>query len=335
MLGQSVHLQEKFRETKARALWIDVARVAATLLIVLYHMSSSLFSPAACPAFLRVLGDCFASAGGPLVFFFFVSGYFTPKDLCWQKRLRRMTMLMLSYIVWNILYAAGLNDEVTVSRIFGFLGHPCADYPLWYLFALVELLLLHALARRFLLLVGCCMLALILYGQGWIVPLDKYLVVPSPLFVLAFIAGSGCAHISPDKLKMIFLYGLPVIVVIVLLRISEEVQAFAAACLLLSLGSVFQCCWKKGACVVAELASVSFLCYAIHAGVILGGSMIFARFCPAFLESGIVYSLMPLCIYAASVVMYNCMRKWLPGLLSVLAYSGRLGWLEKVLSSKV
>lgn len=33
-----------------------------------------------------------------------------------------MTMLMLSYIVWNILYAAGLNDEVTVGRIFVFWG---------------------------------------------------------------------------------------------------------------------------------------------------------------------------------------------------------------------
>ena len=246
-----------------------------------------------------------------------------------------MVMLMLAYIVWNILYAAGLNDEVTVSRIFGFMGNPCADYPLWYLFALVELLVLHALARRYFLLLGCCMLSLILNGQDWIVPLDKYVVVPSPLFVLAFIAGSCCAHISPDKLKMIFLFGLPLFAIIAFWRISEDVHAFASACLLLSVGSALQCCWEKGARVVAGLASASFLCYAIHAGVILGGSMIFARFCPPFLESEIVYSLMPLCIYAASVVMYNCMRKWLPGLLPVLAYSGRLGCLEKVLSSKV
>ena len=314
-----------------RAIWVDVARVLATLLIVLYHMPSSAFNVDSCPVFLRFIGDCFGSAGGPLVFFFAVSGYFTPPELRWGKRLRRIVMLLTVYMVWNGLYATGLNDERTFIRIFGFMGNPCADYPLWYVFALVELLIVQCVVRRFLPLMVLVLLGLVLYGQGWLVPIEQYVTIPAPFYALAFFVGSCCSRIPLERLRKSFLYGLPLFAVLAVMLEPSEIHAFVAACLLLSVGSLLQCCWEKGARFVANLAPAAFLCYTIHAGIILGSSVLLARFCPSLLASDVLYGILPFCIYALSVVLYQGMRKWTPALLPIAAYSGHPEWLDRIL----
>ena len=110
-----------------------------------------------------------------------------------------------------------------------------------------------------------------------------------------------------------------------------------SAALLLSFGGALQAIWPRCAAWIAWLAPASFLCYAVHAGVILGGSQILDKFFPEALDSGLVYGLFPMLIYAGSVAGFAGLKRYIPRLLPALAYSGRVAavdWLIVRLSRR-
>lgn len=316
-----------------RAVWVDVARVIATLLIVVYHMPSSCFSKSTEPEVIQVIMDFFGRAGGPLLFFFFLSGYFTPFRLLWEKRLKRMIMLMLVFVVWNCLFACGLRDELSFARIFGLMGNPCADYPMWYVVALVELLLIQALGVGGSVLVFLGAIGCVIWNQNsWPFPLQEYVMVPSPLFVVGFMVGCLSSVCRIEVLRRVFLGAAPAFVLIYTCHLSPMVDMAMSAGLLLSFGGVLQAVWPRCAVWIAKLAPASFLCYAVHAGAILGGSLILAKFFPEALDSGLVYGLFPVLIYAGSVAGFAGIKRYTPRLLPALAYSGRVAAVDGVLA---
>lgn len=317
--------------TKARAIWVDVARVIATVLIVAYHVPCSSFASHAHPEIWQDIKAFFVVPGGILILFFFLSGYFSPMDMGWGKRLRRVVMLLLAYVVWNSLFSLGLRDEWSFARVFGFGGLPCADYPMWYVWTLALLILWQGLGRVCVYLLGVFSLVCIFgLGNHWPVAVHEYITVPSPVFTASFVVGCLLSPVRIQLLQKVFLYCFPVFLLVCMLPLPQDFAGPVAAALVLSAGSLFQSLWLRGAACFASLASASFLCYAVHAGVLVGLSQILSYTFPAALGAQWLAGLLPFAIYGGSVVVLALMRRYTPILLPLLAYSGRLGWLDKL-----
>ncbi len=319
-------------EDKRRVVWVDVGRVLATVLIVGYHMPSSEFPATSEPLVWSCVKNFFCGAGGPLLFFFVLSGYFAPKSIS-SKWMHRIVMLLAAYVAWNCIFAFGLRDEVSLSRIFGLNGKICADYPMWYVLALAELILCQLLGR-----IGIYILGVVAcwsywqLGTEWPIPVRDYIIVPNPQYVVAYVLGYVCSCVSLARIQRVFLYGAPVLLLVRIFDLPAGMHETLSAGLLLSAGSMLQVALPCVARWVAALAPAAFLCYAMHAGVILGCSMLLVRFSPQVAASPLFYGLLPFVIYAASMLAMVFMRRYTPALLPLLAYSGRLGWLEKLLN---
>ena len=158
---------------KKRMVWLDIARVLATLLIVLFHVPSSDFFRGAFPHEPAwYLLHFYGSAGAVIAFFFAISAYLTPVRPNLRKVASKVAALAIPYILWNLICAPGLRDEPSLGRIFG-LGSPdalCADYPLWFVRDLIFLLLLLPLYERFSALVVAASALLILFPQARFMP---------------------------------------------------------------------------------------------------------------------------------------------------------------------
>ena len=317
-----------------RAEWLDVARVVATLGIVFYHMNSCHISPSAQPELVAGAKALLGVPGGVLAFFFVVSGYFCKPDMPVGKWVKRIVMLLVGYVVWNLLYAPGLNAEPTLGRIFGVgcAGAVCADYPLWYIRALILMMLVLPLFRRCVWLYALLGLAGTVWGNSWHCDWLESIPFPAPFSVLMFAAGSLFSCVSLPKMRRFFLYTAPVwaagCAVIHWGGLSlPYLHLLSAALLLLSLGALLAMVPRVG-CFIAKCADASYLCYAAHAGTLLAISMVLQRYLPDACNSSGVYCLLPFAVYAACVAAMRLMRAHAPWLLPWLAHEGKLPFLK-------
>ena len=317
-----------------RAEWLDVARVLATLGIVFYHMNSCHILPSAQPGLIAGAKAFFIVPGGLLAFFFMVSGYFCKPDMPVGKWLRRVVMLLVGYVVWNLLFAPGLHDEVTFGRIFGLgsAGAVCADYPLWYIRALILMMLVLPLFRRCIWLYVLFALAGTLWGNSWHCAWLAAVPFPDSFSVLLFAVGSMFSYVPLQRLSRFFFFSAPVWAAACATLYwggfqLPEVHQVCAAFLLLSLGCVLAKVPKLGS-FITKGADASYLCYAVHAGALLLIGTLLSKYMPQACSSSWVYCLLPLAVYAGCAVAMKLMRGYTPWLLPWLAHAGKLPFFK-------
>ncbi len=317
-----------------RAEWLDIARVVVTLGIVFYHMGSCYISSSAQPELVAGAKSLLSVPGGLLAFFFMVSGYFCKPGMPVGKWVRRIVMLLVGYVVWNLLYAPGLNDEPTLGRIFGLgsAGAVCADYPFWYIRALIMMMLVLPLFRRCIWLYALLGLAGTVWGNSWHCAWLEGIPFPSPFWVLMFAAGSLFSCVPLPKMRCFLLYTAPVWVAGCAVfdwgTFSLPcLHQLSAALLLLSLGTLLAMVPRVGG-FIAKGADASYLCYAVHAGALLAISILLQRYLPAACASRWVYCLLPFMVYAGCVAAMRLMRAYAPWLLPWLAHEGKLPFLK-------
>lgn len=317
-----------------RAEWVDAARVVATLGIVFYHMNSCYMEASSQPALVAGIKGFLSVPGGLLAFFFLVSGYFCKPDMAAQKWLRRIVMLLVGYVVWNLLFAPGLNDEATLGRIFGLgsAGAVCADYPLWYIRALIMMMLVLPLFRRCVWLYALLALAGTVWGNSWHCTWLANIPFPQPFSVLMFALGSLFSSVPLPGMQRFFLFSSPLWAVGCALAYwgglpLPEVHEICAAFLLLSLGSLLS--MVPGLVnFIAKGADASYLCYAAHAGAILAAGTLLRQYMPQACASSWVYCALPFAVYAGCIVAMKLMRAYAPWLLPWLAHAGRLPFFK-------
>ena len=244
-------------------------------------------------------------------------------------------MLLVGFVAWNLLYTPGLNDEVTFGRIFG-VGSAdalCADYPLWYLRAIIMMMLFLFIFRRCVWLCALLAFAFTLWGNSWHCSLLENIPTPAPFYVLMFVLGSMFSFVPLPQLRRFFFYTTPVWAlgcavfhfgVVEMLPLMHRV---ASAFLLASLGTLLALLPKVGG-YLAKWADATYLCYAVHAGALLAITMALHKFVPEACSSKWVYSLLPIGIYAACVMAMRLMRAYTPWLLPWLAHEGKLPFLK-------
>lgn len=313
-----------------RAEWLDAARVLATLGIVYYHMNSCHILPSAQPGLIAGAKAFFIVPAGLLAFFFMVSGYFCKPDMPVGKWWRRIVMLLVGYVVWNLLFAPGLQDEATLGRIFGLgrAGAICADYPLWYIRAVILMMLVLPLFRRCIWLYVLLALAGTLWGNSWHCAWLAAVPFPDPFSVLLFAAGSMFSCVSLQRLSRFFFFSAPVWAAACATLywggfMLPEVHQVCGAFLLLSLGCMLVKVPKLGS-FITKGADASYLCYAVHAGALLLVGTLLGKYVPQACASSWVYCLLPFAVYAGCVVAMKLMRGYAPWLLPWLAHAGKL-----------
>lgn len=317
-----------------RAIWLDVSRVFATLFIVYFHMSISGLPASAQPDAVAAGKHLLRIPGGTLLFFFMVSGYFCKPGMAWGKWWQRVVSLVAVYVSWNLATAPFLHDEPTLGRIFGIgQGCPfCADYPLWYVRALVLMMLTLPLFRRCVWLYALLALGFVLWGNSWHCSVMEAIPYPHPHDVLAFALGSLFSYVPLERMRRFFLYTLPLWLAYCAGDYAlgwniPHLGDFCGAFLLAGLGAALAA-WPAAGRRIAGWADASFLCYAVHAGVLLVAGTALARFCPAAAACPVVYVLLPVLVYAGSMGGMWLMRRYAPALLPWLAHSGKLPFLR-------
>lgn len=317
-----------------RAAWLDISRVLAMFGIIFIHMGGSYLTYQSRPECVPAIRAYFCVAGGMLAFFFMVSGYFCKSDMPAKKWARRITMLLVGFVAWNLLYTPGLNDEVTFGRIFG-VGSAdalCADYPLWYLRALIMMMLFLPMFRRCVWLYALIAFAFTLWGNNWHCSWVENIPAPEPFYVLMFALGSMFSNVPLSQLRRLFFYTTPIWALGCAVFYVDDLgmplmHRVASAFLLASLGTLLAMIPKVGG-LLAKWADATYLCYAVHAGALLAITMALHKFVPEACSSKWVYCLLPIVIYAASAIALRLMRVYTPWLLPWLAHEGRLPFLK-------
>lgn len=315
-----------------RSLWVDVARVWATWMIVVYHMPCSRFEVMAPGGSWGEWCKHLNLPTTPLFFFFFVSGYFSSSDVTWRNRWQRVAKLFICYVVWNFVFAWGLRDEISIARVFAWGGGVCADYPLWYVWALILLTLVAGVFRR------VPYVLLILYGvfywwdNSWHCALGKYMALPSPQAALVFAVGGWCHRFSLAALKTFFLRTGILWIILIAWPVSSFCSDVAITALFIAgccaLSAMLPSCAKR----MAALAPASFLCFATHAGTIWVISCVVGKLDAESLRAPWVIWATPFVAYMGAAVAYELMKRYAPALLPPLAYSGR--WRFGIFSDK-
>lgn len=245
-----------------------------------------------------------------------------------------MAMLMAGYVVWNLLYAPGYGDRCTFEQVFGvgFAGARPADYPLWYIWALMLLMLVLPLFRRCIWLYFLIALAGTIWGNSWHCEWLGIITFPRPFYALMFAMGSMFSYVPLPKMQCVFQYTAPAWAVLCAAAYRWGIHVphlhdLAGAFLLLSVGALSS--WlPKAAGFIARLADASYLCYAAHAGLLIVFSWWLERFFPTACDSGWVYCMMPIVVYAVCVGAMRLMRAYAPWLLPWLAHAGKLPFLK-------
>lgn len=317
-------------DKKARAVWVDVARLIATVMIVVYHMPTSRFSSSAAPVWIQELLNYTSMPSSALLVFFFISGYFSPPSMKWAKISTRIIALMLPYLVYNSLYAIIDSQDFSISRVYGIGRGGCLDYPLWYVYALACLIFFVSVARKYIVVLLMACAVCVAYGNEWPWKINEYMPFATPVQSLAFLLGSWMSRISVQRMGDALMYGFPLWLAGLFFTDNETLSASCVMCLLFALSRLLECYWSGAALKMALFSRASFVCFALHAGLIVLFSQLAQLVDSSLLENRVLYGFIPFAICILSWWVYVCMNRYTPILLPLLAYSGRPGWLVKL-----
>ncbi len=315
---------------KHRAIWVDVAKVIATLLIVVYHMPVSSFTKLACPEVLRELMSATCMPTSALFVFFILSGYFSPPSMGSEKMLMRIIALMIPYFAWNSLYAIVDGQAFSIARVYGLGINGCIDYPLWYLFAISCLILLVGILRKYSWILIVVSGVFLVLGNSWCCKLETVLPIASPFYTFTFTLGCMLSKLSTKQLGNCFVYGLPIWISGIILMENEWARSICFPCAFFSFCVLSERCFYREACMVASLSQASFLCFAMHAAVIVGVGKALRLVNDSLLSNSFIYVSLPFVIYGASFMVCSLMKRYAPAFLPVLAYSGRLEFVRRL-----
>lgn len=321
------------RPAKRRMVWLDIARVLATLLIILFHVPSSAFFRGASPHDPAwCLLHFYGSAGAAIAFFFAISAYLTPVRPHLRKVASKVVALAIPYIIWNLICAPGLRDELSLGRIFG-LGSPdalCADYPLWFVRDLIFLLLLLPLYERFSALVAAASALLILIPQARLMPeFAASIPLPRAESWLFFSAGLLARRLPSETWRRLILASAPLwlglsLVSLFMAAPHPELFAFINIFSLLATGILLEKAIKGQPQANEALrlsANATFLCYAVHAPILLVLGKATARLSPSLASQSWPTLALPLLIFAGSVAAFRLLQTRAPRLLPLLAHA--------------
>ena len=320
-----------------RSCWIDASRVFAMHLIILFHLSSSALPPLHDYGYIYSFASFCGFAGSALALFFILSGYFTALPaFSYKKWLIRLVSLAVPYFVWNTLFSVGLNDDCTLSRIYGLgeIDALCADYPLWFVRALFFITLLQPLWRKytFLWLIVCvCYMFL---GNGWPCSFISSLPFPEPKTCSLFLMGACLSLIKIHTLYKYLVISFPLLLILNAVLYCNNFacfQEFAIALNIIRAGlilSFFAFMESKLPFIVNWIAKQNqacFLAYASHAGIIIVLGIILVdklNINKELLQSMSLF--IAILIYYVNVIAFRLLKKYLPFLLPYVAHSGHI-----------
>lgn len=321
--------------------WIESVRVLAMLLIIMFHMPSS-YLPTADENCLssKILSFMF-QPGASLCAFFFLAGYFTRKSMTVKKWMMRIVSLLVPYFIWNGIFAFGLNDEVTWGRVFG-IGSGvflCADYPLWFVLAVIYMTLFWPIWRFSPEISAVVCLVMSIHGNSWHCELLTHLPMPNPSIFLVFLCGVCAGRFSLDSMQRAFVYlFVPLLFIVAIGKYCYPLpylNSFAAALFLSFVACVSRVC----PCIVsftAKYGNAVFLSYATHAGIIyLLGELYQAYFTPYATLVREMYIPLTFLIFMFNVLALKLMCRYVPWILPFVAHSGKFFWTRKQNTTRV
>ncbi len=170
---------------KTRVEYIDIARVLAAFIIILYHSA--------------IVGDSnyvYASAFlfGRLPFFFVLAGFFL-RDPSWSGMRRRLSLLVIPYLIWEFVPMTICSQSHLIPADFrlGYwdlvergLVHFPFNFPLWFLRDLIIYTALYPLLYPFRRYVGYVALLLFILLAFDILPLAYFTELKHPCSIKDF-----------------------------------------------------------------------------------------------------------------------------------------------------
>ena len=201
------------KSPRSRSAWIDMGRILATIMIVYYHLPSSLFrghGPIG-----NAIDWLFANPLASLSFFFIFAGYFVGPGITVSRAASKTLTLLLPYLFWNLLCIPGLSDEASWQRVFGWgYAGPPADYPLWFVRDLIILTLLAPCLQRALYGGIPICVVFVLWGNHWHSEWLHTFPFPTPGATLLYLTGLGLSRIPIEKLHARFKQGIPALLIL-------------------------------------------------------------------------------------------------------------------------
>jgi len=324
---------------KERALWLDFTRVLAAFIIIYDHLNSSYFAANTYETVQSHIKYIFGAGDASIPFFYIVGGYFTKMSINASKLSRKILSLTLVFTLWNLIYAVGLNDEINFSRIFG-IGRSdgiCADYALWFVRDIIIILCLCGIIKKSLLISSVIAMVFYLWGNQWHSEFLQHIPFPKPSAFLLYFLGLSLSYFDLALIHKKLIKYLPLYVLLTPLFIIGKHQGYFElipelqillsiyrALLLIYISQFVQLAAPHSFNYLAAQSKSCFLSYAIHAGAILGGSMLLLRYYPPLLESKFFVLSLPFIIFIFCGIFYRFMKVKIPFLLPLLAHEGKL-----------
>ncbi len=281
----------------ARAAWHDFSRIAACLMIVYFHMPSSDFSLCPETGWVRLLNELFVLPSGSLIYFFLIAGYFCKPAMPIRKLLSRILWLLIPYLIWNTVAAFGMKGDFSICDTYRILSERCADYPLWFVHALICMMFTVLIFRSYswiILLVAVWFL--FMNHNEWPIEFVRQIPLPSPGNYFVFLSGCMLSKIPLQKLYPIFLWGVPLIIIAHFLPYVQGYRGYTAALLMISVGAWLHRLLPRLTPFFTEWSKASFLCYAAHAMLVLLLGRILVTIAPSLCASPWFYNMFaPLC----------------------------------------
>ncbi len=317
--------------------WIESVRVLAMLFIIMSHISSSYLPAADKDSISSELLSFLFQPVASLAVFFFLAGYFTRKEMPVRKWIGRIFALLIPYFIWNGLFAFGLNDEVTWGRVFaigsGFFL--CADYPLWFVLAIIYMTILWPIWRFspeialiICLVFSCC-------GNNWNCQVLTSLPMPPPSTCSIFLCGVCAGRFSLAAMQKFFTYlFIPLLFVVILAgfyySLPQVLLHIVFPCFILSFMACCAGIFPSFVSIIARYSHTVFFSYATHAGIIFSLGIAYRAStiqCDALLSE--MYIPLTLMIFIFNIFVFKLMERYIPWILPFVAHYGKLPWLRK------
>lgn len=331
-----------------RSSWIDMGRILATVMIVYFHVPSSLFVGHG------HVGDwahrLFENPRAALAFFFIFSGYFVKPHITMHRAASKAIALFLPYLCWNLICLPGLNDAASWQRIFGwgYPGPPC-DYPLWFVRDLILLTLLAPCLQRYLPVFMLTCAVFTLWGNQWHIAWLQQVPFPTPGNALLYLSGLALSRLPLATLRARFQKSVPFLLVALAIYYAARnggwlplhaswthlVIPFLLTSAILLVSEAILRLWPNASEHVAPWAPACFLVYAAHAPALILAGQATALLAPWALGNDLVQTAVPLAVVGCCLVAYRIMRRLSPGLLlPLICHEGRLNLPMRLLKAQ-